>query len=158
MHKSMLSLIFAMGCCTLFIESADALPPNDVSQVQRYAQGAVDRSSGWQEEITNVAENLWSSANVPPELTTEIKNQIRYVKVVHCDETDTTENACLRIGPATNVPALTCAAANTNGEKLLDQRDGIQPQVNPPTDGTPTALWAMTENAVNVWMCVTVYW
>lgn len=155
MHKN---IFFALAVCALFIGRADAFPPNDASQVARYAQGAIDRSSGWKETVTNVTENLWSSANVPAEIDAAVKNQIRYVKVVHCDETDTTENVCVRIGPATDTPLLACSAANTNGEYLRDVGQGIQPQVNPSVNGVPTALWARAENVVVIDMCVTVYW
>lgn len=135
----------------------------DPSQVTRQTLGGIGRSASWVEEVGTTGEDLFASAQLPAEITAAIAQQIRYVSVTHYDLTDTAIPVCVRYGPPTNSPALSCAASTAaNGQPLTSYGSSAAYTVRMPTGQTTVSnahvpVWAVSQSGA-VLVSVTVFW
>lgn len=140
----------------------------DVVQVNALA--GLGRTTSWCETVTSGAtEDLWASANVPAELTSGVRSSLRWLVVMHVGNGTTSAAddvaACVRLGPDTDSPVLSCdvATPDVNGMLLLSKGSARPLEIRPPPPGQTTAaeasvpLWA-TSSGANLNLCVDVGW
>ncbi len=158
--------------------TAKTAPPlyTDVSTVQRMTLGGLGRTSSWCEPVTTAAENLWASSRVPSELSTaSARSLVRWERVNHMGNQVNTTNddtvACIRLGPDTDAPSLTCApgavvdggaAPSENGDPLLGKGTSKTYADRPITTEGVAAdavvpIWARAAGSYVI-LCVTVGW
>jgi hypothetical protein len=139
-------------------------PYTNASTAQIEQQSAFVRSDTFVVDVGAVAaEDLWDSA--PARFDATVLPQIRYVTVKHCDETDTALNLCVRWGPATDTPAMSCvlteAGGADSGDPMTAFGDYRAMHVQRLTGGVtpspvPIPIWARAESGT-VSVCVTVH-
>lgn len=152
-NKGFLWVGLAVFCGSLLSVGIFAGPPSDPSQVTVNSLGWVTRSEGFCVSVGNgAAVNLLSSAPA-----TVLVGSARYIEIMHADLANPAVPICVRMGPSTDVPALSCdpvgSAATTTGFIASEGRfRTMEVQA-----GVITPLWARS-NAGNVTTCVTVFW
>ena len=132
--------------------------PNDPTVVTVNSLGWVSRSEGWCLPVigAGAAVDLWASAPA-----TVDRKYVRYVEVMHADTVAPANGTpiCVRVGPGTDSPALTCdpigAPASTTGFIASEGRFRtfeIEQMSSVPIwlDAAPVAF--------PVAVCITVYW
>jgi hypothetical protein len=135
----------------------------DPSQVTRQGVGGVGRSASWTEDVGTTGEDLFASAQLPTEITAAVAQSIRYVLVTHNDATDSSIPICVRFGPTTDSPALTCLASTAaNGQPLTQFGGSASYTIRAPIGETTVAnahvpVWAVAQSG-SVLTTVTVFW
>lgn len=145
--------VFAFLICLMALSSSVmAVEPvrsqtNDSKAITE-AFGSVDRSSGWCDDATTTATNIWASSNVPAELGGDTdgagtaaglleRSYIRFLTIRIVDATDVAIPVCARYGPDTDAGTgrltLTCTGTagseQTNGEFMPRGYEGLSYQV-----------------------------
>jgi hypothetical protein len=155
-------LVIALAATVALATAKTADPiPDTTDQVEKFAQAGIGRSVTWKVDVTDgAAVNLWDDA--PAEATTAVRVASRNVKVSHCDVPDTASAVHVRLGPATDTPALSTTAG---GDPLLSAGSYVQFQVRPVSgvgvddpDDASIPLWAIADSGATVRTCVTIYW
>jgi hypothetical protein len=138
----------------------------EASDAMRGALSGMGRTSSWAEPVTTAGENLWASANVPADLDSAAeRSQVRWLLVEHCDETDSGVDVVVRLGPATDSPALVATAGSQNGKPLQSQGASMLLELRPIPLESPALTAA--QQIVPVWaraasstvdVCITAGW
>lgn len=148
--------------------------------------GAVDRNSGWCDNATTSATNIWASSNVPAEVGGDVdsagtaagllnRSFIRFISITLVDQTDIAIPVCVRLGPNdTNIVSgvaqdtqrvgLTCVgtagAEATNGTFLpaVNTGRGWRHEVITNTATPKLFILASATGTSGVRYCVEVTW
>ncbi len=141
---------------------APPIPPS-ADDVTKNALAGLGRTASWTVNVPNAAAvDLWATA--PADLATvSVRAQIRYILIEQSDSVNVDKAACVRLGAATNVPALVCTAGSQNGKPLTSFGASFQIQARPITSATVPAnavvpLWARAATATSVHLTITVGW
>ncbi len=140
--------ILCGGLLSVFAMAADP------STVTVNALQWMNRSQGWCVSVpAGAAIDLWATAPAT------IPNNSRYVEILHADLASPAVPFCVRLGPATDTPLLTCdpvgAPATTSGFVASEGR--FRTMEIPAPSVPPIPLWARS-SAGNVTACVSVFW
>ena len=163
MKKILLILSWLAFAGYAFATANVARDLSDPSQTTITSLGGVGRSASWTEEVGTTGENLWASSQRPAELTAAVIQSIRYIEVKHNDATDNTLPVCVRAGPVTDSPALSCAASiAANGAPLTAYGSAYTLTARMPSGETVVTnayvpLWAIAQSGA-VLVTVTVWW
>ncbi len=147
--------------------TAKVAPPlPESSDAMRAALSGMGRTSSWTVAVTTTAANAWEAASVPTDLdTTPERSLVRWLYVEHCDETDDTIDVVVRLGPATDTPALVATAGSANGKPLGAVRAGFLLELRPLPLESPALV--ANDAVVPVWLraasgtvdvCITAGW
>ena len=141
---------------TLSIFSFAGLP-TDPTAVTVNSLGWVSRSEGWCVPVTGAAAavDLWATAPA----TVDRKN-VRYIEILHSSITAPANStgACVRVGPATDTPALVCDPTTAPGTTTGFIASEGRFRTFEVQQFSTAPIGAASSAGPNVSLCVTAYW
>lgn len=168
-HTPTVVLMIALLAGTVLAQQNVAREPVDASGETQAALAGIGRTLTWETLVSpSSTVDLWASA--PVEVDANIRARTRFIYVQHDDTVGdaSTSAVCVRLGPATDTPAMTCQRTLSTGLPLRGVGASFTYQVRPVFPFRTIAseghvpLWARADSSnatpVSVLVTVTIGW